>query len=148
MIQILFDIVKNCWQELQLAQFAQDLFLSLMSNFKMPKGEFVGQFAQAPWISFHRHNLNFRDCQFTLGVSISGFWEFLFQDFCMVSKKSNITKSRMPKYRKGHTSHDSRSFYFGILGVSISGFLHGKQKLQHHKVLNAEMSKCEKHLLV
>jgi hypothetical protein len=31
-----------CWQELQLAQFAQDLFLSLMSNFKMPKGEFVG----------------------------------------------------------------------------------------------------------
>jgi hypothetical protein len=21
----------------------------------MPKGEFVGQFAQAPWISLHRH---------------------------------------------------------------------------------------------
>jgi hypothetical protein len=27
------------------AQFAQGLVLSLMSNFKMPKGEFVGQFA-------------------------------------------------------------------------------------------------------
>jgi hypothetical protein len=59
-----------CWQGLQFAQFAQfavcitvgqfaqfaqDLVLSLMSNFKMPKGEFVGQFAQAPWISLHRH---------------------------------------------------------------------------------------------
>jgi hypothetical protein len=54
-------------------QFAHDLFLSLMSNFKMPKGEFVCQFAQAPWISLHKHNLNFRDRQFTSGVSISGF---------------------------------------------------------------------------
>jgi hypothetical protein len=50
-----------CWQGLQFAQagqfaqFAQDLVLSLMSNFKMPKGEFVGQFAQAPWIILHRH---------------------------------------------------------------------------------------------
>jgi hypothetical protein len=68
-----------------------------MSNFKMPKGEFVGQFAQAPWISLHRHNLIFG-------------------------------------YRH------SESFY---PGVSISGFLHGKKKLQHHEVLNAEMPKCE-----
>jgi hypothetical protein len=76
-------IKTMCWQELQLAQFAQDLFLSLMSNFKMPKGEFVGQFAQAPWISLHRHSLNFGDRQFlvTPGVSISGFWEFLFRIF-------------------------------------------------------------------
>jgi hypothetical protein len=59
----------------------------------------------------------------------------------MVSKKSNITKSRMPKYQKGHTSHDSGSFYFGILGVSISRFLHGEKKLQHHEVLNAEILK-------
>jgi hypothetical protein len=65
-----------CWQELQLAQFAQDLFLSLMSNFKMPKGEFVGQFAQAPWISLHRHSLNFGDRQFQR----SSLREFLFRD--------------------------------------------------------------------
>jgi hypothetical protein len=30
-----------CWQGLQFAWFAQDLVLSLMSNFKMPKGEFL-----------------------------------------------------------------------------------------------------------
>jgi hypothetical protein len=87
-----------CWQGLQFAQFAHDLFFSLMSNFKMPKGEFVGQFSQTPWISLHRHNLNFIDHQFTLGVSILGFQKFLFWDFFMVSKKSNITKSRMSKY--------------------------------------------------
>jgi hypothetical protein len=50
-----------CWQGLQFARFAQDLVLSLMSNFKMPKGEFVGKFAQALWISLHRHSLNFGD---------------------------------------------------------------------------------------
>jgi hypothetical protein len=66
-----------CWQELQLAQFAQDLFLSLVSKFKMPKGEFFGQFAQAPWINLHKNNLNFRDRQFRR----SSLWEFLFQDF-------------------------------------------------------------------
>jgi hypothetical protein len=54
----------------------------------------------------------------------------------------------MTKYRKGHMSRDSVSFYFGIPEVSISGFLHGKQKLQHHEVPNVEMLKCEKHLLV
>jgi hypothetical protein len=37
-------------------QFAHDLVFSLMSNFKMPKGEFVGQFSQASWINFHRHS--------------------------------------------------------------------------------------------
>jgi hypothetical protein len=57
----------------------------------------------------------------------------------MVRKNSNITKSRMPKYRKEHTSHDSGSFYFRIPGVSISGFLHGKQKIQHHEVPNVKM---------
>jgi hypothetical protein len=72
--------------------------LSLMSNFKMPKGEFVGQFAQTPWISFHKKSLNFGD-------------------------------------------RHSGSFYFGILGVSISGFLHGKKKIQHHEVPNAEIPK-------
>jgi hypothetical protein len=113
-----------------------------MSNFKMPKGEFVGQFAQAPWISLHRHNLNFGDRQFRdsgsfyfriSGVSISGF----------LHGKKKLQHHEVPnvKYRKGHTSHDSVSFYFGILGVSISGFLHGKQKLQHHEVLNAEILK-------
>ena len=35
-----------CWQGLQFAQFAQDLVLSLMSNFKSPKGEFFGQLAR------------------------------------------------------------------------------------------------------
>jgi hypothetical protein len=52
-----------CWQELQLAQFAQALVLSLMSNFKSKcslmsnfknaKGTGVDQYAQA-WISVHR----------------------------------------------------------------------------------------------
>jgi hypothetical protein len=40
----------------------------------------------------------------------------------------------MPKYRKGHTSHDSGSFYFGILGV-------GGVKETHDK--NDEIVKCE-----
>jgi hypothetical protein len=35
----------------QFAQFAQDLVLSLM-----PKGDFVGRFSQAPWISLHKHS--------------------------------------------------------------------------------------------
>jgi hypothetical protein len=97
----------------------------------------MDQFAQAQ-LEFQRSSISEI---VTPGVSISGFREFLFQDFCMVRKNSNITKSRMPKYRKGHTSHDSGSFYFGIPGVSISGFLHGKKKLQHHEVPNAEIPK-------
>jgi len=40
-----------CWQGLQ---FALDMVLSLMSNFKSPKGEFVGHIAQARWFLIWR----------------------------------------------------------------------------------------------
>jgi hypothetical protein len=82
-----------------------------MSNFKNAKGTGVDQFAQA-WISLHQFAQVVPNSEINMpldipkhetvknpGVSISGFREFLFRDFCMVSKNFNITKSRMPKYQ-------------------------------------------------
>jgi hypothetical protein len=98
------------------AQFAQNLFLSLMSNFKNAKGK---------WISLHRHG---SVCTGTVVPNSE------------INMPLDIPKRETAK-NPGVSISDFGSFYFGISGVSISGFLHGKQKLQHHEVPNAEIPK-------